>query len=253
MQEYEHLLARLQDFLSYEEIINNAEVINAYDYINLLRKEYNKSRKISVSESLVDRIDRGYELIQKRENKKDKVKKEIDFIESIEVFTGKTISKIRIKTSKGESFICRNNESKEMFMTGMKLNYKFIVKYLDEFNRLLDDSLKYLVSHKDEFTDTLEVTETSKFTDGNMNVEITYDSENGVSYKIGMEDDTDKTIDREWLTRPSIKSMISEREKEILKRIPVDIKTLGVLGTKVTERYAQAYKQMQLNKKKYAQ
>ena len=65
MQEYEHLLARLQDFLSYEEIINNAEVINAYDYINLLRKEYNKSRKISVSESLVDRIDRGYELIQK--------------------------------------------------------------------------------------------------------------------------------------------------------------------------------------------
>ena len=74
MQEYEHLLARLQDFLSYEEIINNAEVINAYDYINLLRKEYNKSRKISVSESLVDRIDRGYELIQKRENKKDKVK-----------------------------------------------------------------------------------------------------------------------------------------------------------------------------------
>ena len=58
MQEYEHLLARLQDFLSYEEVINNAEVINAYDYINLLRKEYNKSRKISVSESLVDRIDR---------------------------------------------------------------------------------------------------------------------------------------------------------------------------------------------------
>ena len=140
-----------------------------------------------------------------------------------------------------------------MFMIGMKLNYKFIVKYLDEFNRLLDDSLKYLISHKDEFTDTLEVTETSKFTDGNMNVEITYDSENGVSYNIGMEDDTDKTIDREWLTRPSIKSMISEREKEILKRIPVDIKTLGVLGTKVTERYAQAYKQMQLNKKKYAQ
>ena len=138
-------------------------------------------------------------------------------------------------------------------MTGMKLNYKFIVKYLDEFNRLLDDSLKYLISHKDEFTDTLEVTETSKFTDGNMNVEITYDSENGVSYKIGMEDDTDKTIDREWLTRPSIKSMISEREKEILKRIPVDIKILGVIGTKVTKRYTQAYKQMQLNKKKYAQ
>ena len=68
-----------------------------------------------------------------------------------------------------------------------------------------------------------------------------------------MEDDTDKTIDREWLTRPSIKSMISEREKEILKRIPVDIKTLGVIGTKVTKRYTQAYKQMQLNKKKYAQ
>ena len=45
MQEYEHFLARLQDFLSYEEVINNAEVINAYDYINLLRKEYNKSRK----------------------------------------------------------------------------------------------------------------------------------------------------------------------------------------------------------------
>ena len=40
---------------------------------------------------------------------------------------------------------------------------------------------------------------------------------------------------------------------EILKRIPVDIKTLGVIGTKVTERYTQAYKQMQLNKKKYAQ
>ena len=140
-----------------------------------------------------------------------------------------------------------------MFMTGMKLNYKFIVKYLDEFNGLLDDSLKYLISHKDEFTDTLEVTETSKFTDGTMNVEIKYDSENGVSYKIGMEDDTDKTIDREWLTRPSIKSMISEREKEILKRIPVDIKTLGVIGTKVTKRCTQAYKQMQLNKKKYAQ
>ena len=31
MQEYEHLLARLQDFLSYEEVINNAEIINAYD------------------------------------------------------------------------------------------------------------------------------------------------------------------------------------------------------------------------------
>ena len=41
--------------------------------------------------------------------------------------------------------------------------------------------------------------------------------------------------------------------KEILKRIPVDIKILGVIGTKVTKRYTQAYKQMQLNKKKYAQ
>ena len=169
------------------------------------------------------------------------------------MFTGKTISKIRIKTSKGESFICRNNESKEIFLTGMILNYKFVAKYLEEFNRLLDDSLKYLISHKDEFANTLEGTETSKFTDGNMNVEVTYDSENGVSYKIGMEDDTDKTIDKEWLTRKSIRSMISEREKEILKRIPVDIKSLGAIGTKVTERYTQAYKQMQLNKKKYAE
>lgn len=84
-------------------------------------------------------------------------------------------------------------------------------------------------------------------------VEVTYDCENGISYKIGMEDDTDKTIDKEWLTRKSIRSMISEREKEILKRIPVDIKSLGAIGTKITERYAQAYKQMQLNKKKYAQ
>lgn len=84
-------------------------------------------------------------------------------------------------------------------------------------------------------------------------VEVTYDSENGVLYKIGMEDDTDKTIDKEWLIRKSIRSMISEREKEILKRIPVDIKALGAIGTKVTERYPQAYKQMQLNKKKYAQ
>lgn len=253
MQEYDHLLDRLNDFLSYVEVTNTEDVISAYDYINLLRREYNKSKKVSVSESLVDRIDTGYELIQRRENRKDKIKREIDFIESIEVFTGKTISRIRIKTAKGESFICRHNESKEMFMTGMKLNYAFVARYLDEFNRLFDDSERYLKSHKDEFTDVYQGTEVSMFTDGNMNVEVTYDSENGVSYKIGMEDDTDKTIDREWLTRPSIKSMISEREKEILKRIPVDIKTLGVLGTKVTERYAQAYKQMQLNKKMYTQ
>lgn len=253
MQEYDHLLDRLNDFLSYVEVTNTEDVISAYDYINLLRREYNKSKKVSVSESLVDRIDTGYELIQRRENRKDKIKREIDFIESIEVFTGKTISRIRIKTAKGESFICRHNESKEMFMTGMKLNYAFVARYLDEFNRLFDDSERYLKSHKDEFTDVYQGTEVSMFTDGNMNVEVTYDSENGVTYKIGMENDTNKTVDKEWLTRPSIRSMISEREKEILKRIPVDIKTLGVLGTKVTERYAQAYKQMQLNKKKYAQ
>lgn len=253
MQEYDHLLDRLNDFLSYVKVTNTEDVISAYDYINLLRREYNKSKKVSVSESLVDRIDRGYELIQKRENRKDKIKREIDFIESIEVFTGKTMSRIRIKTSKGESFICRHNESKEMFMTGMKLNYAFVARYLDEFNRLFDDSERYLKSHKDEFTDVYQGTEVSMFTDGNMNVEVTYDSENGVTYKIGMENDTNKTVDKEWLTRPSIRSMISERENKILKRIPVDVKSLGPLGTKVTERYTHAYKQMQLNKKMYAQ
>ena len=141
MQEYDHLLDRLNDFLSYVEVTNTEDVISAYDYINLLRREYNKSKKVSVSESLVDRIDTGYELIQRRENRKDKIKREIDFIESIEVFTGKTISRIRIKTAKGESFICRHNESKEMFMTGMKLDYMFVARYLDEFNRLLDEVL----------------------------------------------------------------------------------------------------------------
>lgn len=253
MQEYDHLLDRLNSFLSYVEVTNNENVISAYDYINLLRREYNKSKKVSVSESLVDRIDRGYELIQKRENRKDKIKREIDFIESIEVFTSKTLSRIRIKTSKGESFICRHNESKEMFMTGMKLDYTFVARYLDEFNRLLDDSERYLMIHQDEFTDVYQGTEASTFTDGNMNVEVTYDSENGVTYKIGMENDTDKTVDKEWLTKPSIRSMISERENRILKRIPVDVSILGPLGTKVTERYTQAYKQMQLNKKMYAQ
>lgn len=253
MKDYDYLLTRLEDFLSYEEVINNSDVINAYDYINLLRKEYNKSKKVSVSESLVDRIDRGYELIQKRANRKEKSKKEIDFIESIEVFTGKNISRIRIKTQKGESYICRHNDTKEMFMTGMKLDYMFIAKYLDEFNRLLDDSERYLKSYTEEFKDLYSGVEVATFTDGNMNVEVTYDSENGVSYKIGMEDDKDKTLDKEWLTRQSIRSMISERETKILKRIPVDVHTLGPLGTKITERYTHAYKQMQLNKKMYAQ
>ena len=46
MDEYNRLLGRLNSFLSYEEVINNEEVISAYDYINLLRKEYNKSKKV---------------------------------------------------------------------------------------------------------------------------------------------------------------------------------------------------------------
>lgn len=70
MQEYDHLLDRLNSFLSYVEVTNNENVISAYDYINLLRREYNKSKKVSVSESLVDRIDRGYELIQKKRKQK---------------------------------------------------------------------------------------------------------------------------------------------------------------------------------------
>lgn len=249
MDEYNRLLGRLNSFLSYEEVINNEEVISAYDYINLLRKEYNKSKKVSVSEELVSRIDRGYELIQKRHNRKEKYTKEVEYIESIEVFTGSKVSRIRVVTSSGETYICRYNDTKEIFMTGHKLNQEFISKYLKELNRLFDASETYLQCHKDEFTDSYSGVVHSNHSDGTVSVDIIYDSEEGVHYDIKLEGDTEDTLNKEWLIRKSLKDIVNENEKGILKRIPVNVRNLPPLGLKVTERYTHAYRQMNLNKK----
>ena len=249
MDEYNRLLERLNSFLSYEEVINNGEVISAYDYINLLRKEYNKTKKVSVNESLVNRIDRGYELIQKRKNRKEKYIREIEYIESIEVFTGTKISRIRIVTSLGETYICRYNDTKEIYMTGHKLNDEFISKYLKEFNKLFDASEEYLKSHKDELDDVYNGVVCSSHSDGTVSVDIIYDSEEGVHYDIKLEGDTEDTLNKEWLIRKSLKDIVNENEKGILKRIPVNVRDLPPLGLKVTERYTHAYRQMNLNKK----
>ncbi len=251
MDEYNRLLERLNSFLSYEEVINNGEVISAYDYINLLRKEYNKTKKVSVNESLVNRIDRGYELIQKRKNRKEKYIREIEYIESIEVFTGTKISRIRIVTSLGETYICRYNDTKEIYMTGHKLNDEFISKYLKEFNKLFDASEEYLKSHKDELDDVYNGVVCSSHSDGTVSVDIIYDSEEGVHYDIKLEGDTEDTLNKEWLIRKSLKDIVNENEKGILKRIPVNVRDLPPLGLKVTERYTKAYKQMMLNKRMY--
>lgn len=254
MDEYNRLLERLNSFLSYEEVINNSEVLNAYDYINLLRKEYNKTKKVNVSEGLVSRIDRGYELIQKRENRREKYTKEVEYIESIEVLTGTKVSRIRIVTSSGEeAYICRNNETKEIYTLGHKLRAGFVKKYLKEFEKLFDESEGYLESHKNEFTDVFNGIERSSHSDGTVNIDITYDSEEGVHYDITLVGDTEGTLSKEWLIRKSLKNIINENEKRILKRIPIVIKDLPPLGQKVTERYTKAYKQMQLNKKTYTE
>lgn len=252
MDEYNRLLERLNSFLSYEEVINNGEVISAYDYINLLRKEYNKSKKVSISEDLVSRIDRGYELIQKRKNRKEKYIREIEYIESIEVFTGTKISRIRIVTSLGETYICRYNDTKEIYMTGHKLNDEFISKYLKEFNKLFDASEEYLKSHKDELDDVYNGVVCSSHSDGTINIDIIYDSEEGVHHKITLNDDMEDALNKEWLLHKSLNTIINENEDKILKRIPVVIKDLPPLGQKVTERYTKAYKQMMLNKRMYA-
>lgn len=249
MDEYNRLLGRLNSFLSLEEIINNDEVISAYDYINLLRKEYNRSKKISISDELISRIDRGYELIQRRHNRKEKDTKGIEYIISMEVITGTKTSKIRVVTSLGETFICRDNSTKEIFMTGHQLDQDFISKYSKELNRLFNASEIYLHCHKDDFTDAYSGVVHSNHSDGIVSVDIIYDSEEGVHYYINLEGDTEDTLNKEWLIRRPLKDIVSENEKGILKRIPVNIRDLPPLGLKVTERYTHAHRQMQLNKK----
>lgn len=251
MDEYNRLLERLNSFLSYEEVINNGEVISAYDYINLLRKEYNKTKKVSVNESLVNKIDRGYELIQKKENRKEKYIKEIEYIESIEVLTGTKVSRIRIVTTSGETYICRNNQTKEIYTLGHKLRNGFIEKYIKEFNQLFDASERYLENHKPEFDNIFSGIEKTSHSDGTLSVDITYDSEEGVHHKITLNDDMENTLNKEWLLHKSLNTIINENEDKILKRIPVAIKDLPPLGQKVTERYSKAYKQMMLNKRMY--
>lgn len=253
MEEYDYLVEELQKFLDNEEIINNDEIINAYDYINLLRRKYNSARKVEIDEELVRKIDKGFEICQKKENAllKNGSKKEINTIESIEVYCGFKTTKIRLSTSNGETFICRDNLSKDIYLKGNKISYLFVTKYLNEFNRLLDEAERYLLGHLNEFDDWFFMEEEDTFSDGIIGVNITYNYETGVKYNIYMENDTEDTINKRYLYKSSLKEMIDTNRNAILKRIPVNLRYLGPIGKTVTKGYVQAYKEMQLNKKRY--
>lgn len=221
MSEYERLLNEVYDYLSYPNVIYNEDIISVYDYCRILNNALLSVRCAKSLDSLKRKLNRLYPLMLRRDNKRSVG---TDIVTEVTLIRGVNASKIKIVrniSGEGEyvSYICRDNDSDELYLEGDYLEEEIFNKYRKEFSlemdRLEDINVESITFPEETFTD------------GVVTIKVTFDEFSGVSTLVTLNSDKNSTVDKEYLSKDSIRSILDSHNESILKKMRVVVKDLN--------------------------
>lgn len=236
MSEYQRLETKITSYLKRSNIKPTQNIISFYDLYKALENKFSELKEVQVNSKLIEKINKDNTIVRKT----GKIFKETEVIytkilDNILATTSNSTSKITFFYGIGthpETFtILKDFGDNDLYFDKNTIpNKPFVTKYYDD--------IMFIFHTLESFSEIMKIdiglsSESEKlkpiiFTDGFLNLKISYDAYGNVNTNISInsKEDLNGIYQREWFTRKKLSELVSENNDEILKKIPINIKDL---------------------------
>lgn len=233
MDKYTELLIKVKEYIQDD---NNPEIksgqISLFNLYNILDEVFKNLYKRKESEELLKRINKENTVVKKVGSffRKKEIKELLVEYNSVLLnYSDTEIGIVFFGTNKEQFLIEKDSDSNELYTM-----YKLTDNQKEILNRHYDEILDILISLQEYrditgITNYLDSVKEQVFSDGFLNVKITYDYYGGIKIVINIEKsiDPDDVSIRKYVRRERIQDIIDNNKLQILKKFVVNENTLN--------------------------
>jgi len=247
MAEYTRLRKELESYFEMSDVELNENQISAYDLYKIVNDKLHELRKIQFESTFKDEINKGF-IITKKVSKLFKKEESSTGKRCTTVMTANNCktSTITFGFSKSNHIIdteyltiCRDIDSDEIYFDKYSFVDKaFVMKHYDciseTFNTLEEFSKLFQGGVGTGGNGAQQV-----FTDGFLEITLSYDSYGRIDtdIKIDEKEDKEDIYNRDWLKRKKLSEYVFENKETILRKIPINIDELNYTTKTIVEGY----------------